>query len=91
MGIEGETETEPGPRDAHALQRTAEHLARRFEGTFTADLVERCVFESYADLARTAKIRTYLAATAGHAAENRLRNLARFAEGGDAAGSRPAH
>lgn len=63
-------------KDTHVLQRTAAHLATRYEGIFTPEMVERYVFESYAALGRTAKIRTYLAATAGHFADSRLRALA---------------
>lgn len=61
--------------DTHVLQRTAAHLARRYEGIFSPETVERCVFESYATLSRTARIRTYLASTAGHFADDRLRAL----------------
>lgn len=63
-------------KDTHVLQRTAAHLATRYEGIFTPEMVERYVFESYTALGRTAKIRTYLAATAGHFADSRLRALA---------------
>lgn len=66
-----------GTLDVRALRHTAEHLAERYDGIFTPDMVERCVFESYAALARTARVRTYLAATAGHFANNRLQALAR--------------
>ena len=62
--------------DTHVLQRTAAHLAVRYEGIFSPETVERYVFESYATLSRTARIRTYLAATAGHFADDRLRALA---------------
>lgn len=67
-------------RDTHVLQGTAEHLATRYEGIFSPETVERYVFESYATLLRTARIRTYLTATAGHFADERLRALAK-AEG----------
>lgn len=63
-------------KDTHVLQRIAAHLAERYEGIFTPEMVERYVFESYTALGRTAKIRTYLAATAGHFADSRLRALA---------------
>ncbi|NUL47803.1 arsenate reductase ArsC [Cellulosimicrobium funkei] len=66
--------------DTHVLQRTAEHLAERFAGVFSRETVERYVFESYTTLSRTAKVRTYLASTAAHFADNRLRALAQ-AEG----------
>lgn len=62
--------------DTHVLQRTAAHLATRYAGIFTPEMVERYVFESYTTLGRTVKIRTYLAATAGHFADSRLRALA---------------
>lgn len=62
--------------DTHVLQRTAAHLAERYAGIFSPETVERYVFESYATLSRTARIRTYLAATAGHFADDRLRALA---------------
>lgn len=62
--------------DTHVLTRTAAHLAERYEGIFSPEAVERYVFESYATLSRTARIRTYLAATAGHFADDRLRALA---------------
>jgi arsenate reductase len=61
--------------DTHVLQRTAAHLAERYEGIFSPETVERYVFESYTTLSRTARIRTYLAATAGHFADDRLRAL----------------
>lgn len=63
-------------RDTHVLARTAAHLAERYEGIFSPETVERYVFESYTTLSRTARIRTYLAATAGHFADDRLRALA---------------
>ncbi|MFW3385347.1 UNVERIFIED_CONTAM: arsenate reductase ArsC [Kocuria sp. CPCC 205274] len=62
--------------DTHVLQRTAAHLAERYAGIFSPETVDRYVFESYATLSRTARIRTYLAATAGHFADDRLRALA---------------
>ena len=67
-------------RDTHVLQRSAEHLAERYTGIFSPETVERYVFESYTTLSRTAKVRTYLASTATHFADNRLRALAQ-AEG----------
>ncbi|MBN6812798.1 arsenate-mycothiol transferase ArsC [Kocuria marina] len=62
--------------DTHVLSRTAAHLAERYAGIFSPETVERYVFESYATLSRTARVRTYLAATAGHFADDRLRALA---------------
>lgn len=67
-------------RDTHVLQRSAEHLAERYTGMFSPETVERYVFESYTTLSRTARVRTYLASTATHFADNRLRALAQ-AEG----------
>ena len=66
--------------DTHVLQRTAEHLAEKYTGKFSPETVERCVFESYTTLSRTARVRTYLASTATHFADTRLRALAQ-AEG----------
>lgn len=71
--------------DTRVLARTAEHLAERYAGVFPPELVERVVFESYATLARTAKVRTYLASVAGHFADNRLAALA-HAKDRDASG-----
>lgn len=62
--------------DTHVLSRTAAHLAERYAGILSPETVERYVFESYATLSRTARVRTYLAATAGHFADDRLRALA---------------
>lgn len=72
--------SDPTTLDTHVLQRSAEHLAERYAGVFSPETVERYVFESYATLSRTAKVRTYLATTASHFADNRLRALAQ-AEG----------
>lgn len=72
--------TDPSTLDTHVLQRNAEHLAEKYAGIFSPETVERYVFESYATLSRTAKVRTYLASTATHFADNRLRALAQ-AEG----------
>lgn len=68
--------SEPTTLDTHVLQRSAEHLAECYAGVFSPETVERYVFESYATLSRTAKVRTYLASTASHFADNRLRALA---------------
>jgi arsenate reductase len=62
--------------DTRVLQRTVDHLAQHWAGVFSPDLVERVVFESYATLARTAKIRAFLAPLAGHFATDRLAALA---------------
>lgn len=71
--------------DTRVLQRTVAHLADRYAGMFPPELVERVVFESYATLARTAKVRTYLAPVAGHFAADRLAALA-HAKDRDASG-----
>ncbi|SFV22788.1 low molecular weight phosphatase family protein [Micrococcus terreus] len=67
--------SEPTTLDTHVLQRNAEHLAEKYVGIFSPATVERYVFESYATLSRTARLRTYLASTATHFADNRLRAL----------------
>jgi arsenate reductase len=74
------TLSDPTTLDTHVLQRSAEHLAAKYAGVFSPETVERYVFESYTTLSRTAKVRTYLASTATHFADNRLRALAQ-AEG----------
>jgi arsenate reductase len=58
------------------LTRISEELAARFEGVFTAEMVERYVFESYTALARTARIKTYLPSITRHFAYERLAALA---------------
>ncbi len=62
--------------DDRVLQRTAKHLADRYDGVFSQDLVERYVFESYMTLHRNARVKTYVASLAGNFAESRLRALA---------------
>ena len=62
------------------LQRSAEHLAEKFDGIFSPQTVERVVFESYAALRRTAKIHTHLTSLAARFAGERLTALAQ-AEG----------
>ena len=59
------------------LHRTSERLAERFAGIFATETVERYVFESYAALARTAKITSHLPATTEHFAGDRLAALAK--------------
>ncbi|WP_427136196.1 arsenate reductase ArsC [Pseudarthrobacter sp. S9] len=59
------------------LHRISDRLAERFSGIFTAETVERYVFESYTAMARTAKISAYLPATTEHFANDRLNALAR--------------
>lgn len=59
------------------LHRISARLADRFAGVFAAETVERYVFESYAALARTAKVTAYLPATTEHFANDRLSALAK--------------
>lgn len=68
MGLQDTTEI---------LRRISERLADRFAGIFAAETVERYVFESYAALARTAKVSTHLPATTEHFANDRLAALAK--------------
>lgn len=70
------TEQETDLQDPRALHRAAEHLTDRYTGVFFPELVERCVAECRADLARQARIPTYLAPMARHGAVDRLRTLA---------------
>ncbi|WP_104181382.1 low molecular weight phosphatase family protein [Arthrobacter sp. B0490] len=60
----------------HVLHRISDELAAVFDGVFGPDMVERYVFESYAALARTAKIRTYLPIITRRFARDRLDALA---------------
>lgn len=60
----------------HVLTRISEELASKFAGIFTAEMVERYVFESYTALARTARIKTYLPSITRHFAYERLSALA---------------
>ncbi|MGV9768855.1 arsenate reductase ArsC [Microbacterium sp. NPDC003461] len=70
--------TQPhGLLDPHAvLTRAAERLAHRFAGIVNAETVERVVFESYATLARSAKVSDLLPPLAEHFANERLTALA---------------
>ncbi len=58
------------------LQRASERLARQFAGIVNEETVERVVFESYAALARTARVNTHLASLAEKFARDRLTALA---------------
>ncbi|MBO0594599.1 arsenate reductase ArsC [Nesterenkonia sp. E16_7] len=60
----------------HVLHRISEELAVTFAGVFAAETIERYVFESYASLARTAKIKTYLPILTRRFAQDRLNALA---------------
>jgi arsenate reductase len=71
------TEQETDLQDPRVLHRAAEHLTDHYAGVFFPELVERCVAQCHADLARQARIPTYLAPMALHGAADRLRTLAR--------------
>lgn len=71
------TEQETDLQDPRVLHRAAEHLTDRYAGVFFPELVERCVAECHADLARQARIPTHLAPMALHGAADRLRDLDR--------------
>ncbi|GGG65872.1 hypothetical protein GCM10011374_32270 [Kocuria dechangensis] len=58
------------------LQRTAEPLATHYAGVFFPELVERCVAQAHAELARGARIQTYLVPMSLRLARERLRGLA---------------
>lgn len=84
-GVMSDTSEPTENLDTRVLQRTAEHLIERYAEVFSPELVERVVLESYATLARTAKVHTYLAPVAGHFAADRLAALA-HAKSQDASG-----
>ena len=63
-------------RPESVLHRTAEQLATHYAGIVNGETVERVVFESYAALARTAKVSTHLPSLAGRFARDRLDALA---------------
>ena len=58
------------------LSRTAHDLAAKYVGVFSAQTVERYVFESYTALRRTAKVHTHLTSLAARFAADRLTALA---------------
>lgn len=58
------------------LQRAGERLAQQFTGMVNEETVERVVFESYAALARTAKVSTHLPSLAEKFSRDRLTALA---------------
>ncbi|WP_144663320.1 arsenate reductase ArsC [Paenarthrobacter nicotinovorans] len=71
-------ETSLGLQDnTEILHRISARLGEKFHGIFAPETVERYVFESYAALARTAKISSYLPATTEHFADDRLNALAK--------------
>jgi arsenate reductase len=63
--------------DREVLSRSAPRLARRFEGTFATETIERVLHESHDLLAATSKITTYLPLLAERFAAERLRAIAR--------------
>jgi hypothetical protein len=67
-------------REEVLLQRTTSELMRKFAGRLPEDVIENCVLEAYESVARGAKVRMYLVATAGRLARDRLAALARDAE-----------
>ncbi|MEW1646012.1 three-helix bundle dimerization domain-containing protein [Streptomyces sp. NPDC091219] len=58
------------------LARAAERLASRFTCVFSTETVERYVFESYAALHRTARVKQHLPTLTNHFATERLTALA---------------
>jgi arsenate reductase len=67
---------DPTGTQEHVLHRICDELAAAFDGVFGPEMVERYVFESYAALARTAKIKTYLPIITRRFARDRLNALA---------------
>jgi protein-tyrosine-phosphatase len=63
--------------DREILTRSAASLARRFEGTFATETIERLLHESHDLLAATSKITTYLPLLTERFAAERLRAIAR--------------
>jgi protein-tyrosine-phosphatase len=66
--------SETGTVDA-ALARVADRLAARFAGTVNRPTIERCLFEAYVELDRTATVRAHLLALAEHAAAQKLADI----------------
>lgn len=62
--------------DTAVLERISEDLREKFTGIFAAETIGRYVFESYTALARTSRLRTYLASTTARFAADRLKALA---------------
>lgn len=69
--------TQPLLDHERLLRRAAEDLADRFAGTFSRETVERCVLDSYRELARTARVLVHLPALTVHFARERLEARAR--------------
>jgi len=61
---------------AAALARVADRLSVRFAGTINPPTIERCLFEAYVDLDRTATVCTHLLALAAPAAAHQLSDQA---------------
>jgi protein-tyrosine-phosphatase len=86
IGSEGPSASSYRPEHLHeppslltpeaVLHRLAGDLAQRFVGVFSPETVERCVFESYVALERSARIPTHLPALTQRFATDRLRALA---------------
>lgn len=67
----------PGLLDPNVvLRRHVEDLSARFSGMVSAETVERMVFESYAALGRTARVKTHVPVLACRFATSRLTALA---------------
>lgn len=58
------------------LHRLSAELAARFAGVFSAETVERYVFESYAALLRTSRVPNHVVTLTGRFAADRLKALA---------------
>ncbi|GGG72302.1 low molecular weight phosphatase family protein [Kocuria dechangensis] len=70
------TEQQIDLRDPRVLHRAAEHLTERYAGVFFPELVQRCLIDCHTDLARRARLQSYLMPMALHDAADRLRALA---------------
>ncbi len=64
------------PHPDTALRRLSDNLAARYAGVFSPQTVQRCVEESYLELAQTATVTTHLVTLAGRFATERLTALA---------------
>lgn len=76
------TEQEIDLRDPRVLHRAAEHLVERYAGVFFPELVQRCLMDCHTDLARAARIQSYLMPMALHEAADRLRALVQDQDSG---------
>lgn len=77
-------EVPPQFKDVHVLERAVDKLSDEYLGIFSPETIQRYVFESYATLGRTPKVRLYLAKLAVRFASDRLAALAH------AKGARPS-